>query len=205
MLHVHEVKLLVVPHYESLSVSRSFYKVLEFYPDLEAYFPIYSNNYIPPRSFFWEVFGTLHFDDAKRFIDEERQTRYQIEENNNERVVKVHPEMLKALENVNYFSKKKGRALIKMNKKISPVTFTARKRQHGASQMGQSPFSMDMEDPRQNRQGNNGRIEDPASGMKVDFRRGSLRDNQHEMMTPKGKRQKLFSASRDQYGLSADK
>ena len=115
VLHVHEVKPLAVPQYESLSVSKSFYKVLEFYPDLEDYFPIYNNSYIPPRSFFWQVFGTLHFDDAKRFIDEERQMRYQAEEIIKEKTIKVHPEVLKALEAVNYFSKKKGRALFKLN------------------------------------------------------------------------------------------
>ena len=139
VLYVHEVKLLVVPHYESLSVSKSFYKFLEFYPYLEDYFQIYNNSYIPPRSFFWQVFGTLHFDDAKRFIDEERQMRYQAEKSIKEKMIKVHPEVFKALEAINYFIKKNP-----------PVTFIEWKQQPETSLSGLSPFSMDLNNIRQN-------------------------------------------------------
>ena len=66
--------------------------------------------------------------------------RYQVEESIKEKTIKVHHEVLEALEAVNYFSKKKVRALFKLSKKTPPVTFTTRKRQYGASLSGLSPF-----------------------------------------------------------------
>ena len=198
------MRLLVVPHYESLSVSKSFYRVLEYYPDLEDYFPIYSASYIPPRSFFWKVFGTLHYDDAKEFIDQERQARYQQEENDNERIIQINPEILKALEAVNYFSKKKGRALFKMKEKALPVINKTRKHRHESNQKGQSPFVMELDDRRPNRLMKKSLNGDSESVMMVDLRKGNYESSQHEMKTPDGKRQKLFSVDRGQHGLSAD-
>jgi hypothetical protein len=204
VLHVHDIRLLVVPHYETLSVSRSFNRVLEFYPDLQDYFPIYSAGYIPPRNFFWEVFGTLYFEDAKRFIDEERYARYQSEENDKQRSIKVQPEFLKALEEVNYFSKKKGRALYMQSEKAPHATPTAIKRRQGKHQNGLSPFSMELDNPKDNREVKNIRSEDSGSEMNMNLSRKRRASKQKELMTPKDKRQKLISANREQYGFSAD-
>ena len=103
--------MIVVPHYEELSVRNSFYEVLKMYVGLEDYFPVYSNSYAPGRRHFWEVFATLHYDDAKRFIDDERTRRYEAEEKDNNKSMKIDPVIFKQIMDCKYFSKKKGRAL----------------------------------------------------------------------------------------------
>jgi len=103
--------LIVVPHYEQLSVRNSFYEVLKEYPTLHQYFPVYSAAYIPGRRYFWEIFATLHYDDAMKFIDEERTNRYKREEEENNRIIKIDPTIYNEIMNCKYFSKKKGRAL----------------------------------------------------------------------------------------------
>ena len=67
----------------------------------------YNNSYITPRSLFKQVFGTLHFDGTKRFIDEKRQTRYQVKERIKEKIIKVHLEVLKAFRGSKLFQQKK--------------------------------------------------------------------------------------------------
>ena len=106
-----DVKLVVVPHYEQLSVRNSFHNVLRSYGGLQDYFPVYSETYIPGRKYFWEVFATLHYEDALRFIDEERNNRYAKEEEEKNRLIKIDPVIFEEIMNCKYFSKKKGRAL----------------------------------------------------------------------------------------------
>jgi len=103
--------MIVVPHYEELSVRNSFYEVLKMYAGLEDYFPVYSNTYAPGRRHFWEVFATLYYEDAKRFIDDERTRRYETEEKEMNKSMKIDPIIFKQIMDCKYFSKKKGRAL----------------------------------------------------------------------------------------------
>jgi len=103
--------MIVVPHYEELSVRNSFYEVLKMYAGLEDYFPVYSNSYAPGRRHFWEVFATLYYEDAKRFIDDERTRRYETEEKEMNKSMKIDPVIFKQIMDCKYFSKKKGRAL----------------------------------------------------------------------------------------------
>jgi len=103
--------MIVVPHYEELSVRNSFNEVIRMYVGLEDYFPVYSNTYVPGRRHFWEVFATLYYDDAKRFIEDERTRRYETEEKENNKSMKIDPLIFKQIMDCKYFSKKKGRAL----------------------------------------------------------------------------------------------
>ena len=103
--------MIVVPHYEELSVRNSFYEVLKMYVGLDDYFPVYSNTYTPGRRHFWEVFATLYYEDAKRFIDDERTRRYETEEKEMNKSMKIDPLIFKQIMDCKYFSKKKGRAL----------------------------------------------------------------------------------------------
>ena len=129
----------MVPHYEGLSVTNSFRNVLDMYPGLEDYFPVYQANYVPGRKFFWQVFGTLFYDDAKKYIAMEREKRFLEEEQAKERVMHINPEILEELQNTQYYSKKKGRALFKMTAKQYPplekkkrMTYSAIKEAHSS-------------------------------------------------------------------------
>ena len=81
------------------------------YAGLEDYFPVYSHTYAPGRRHFWEVFATLYYEDAKRFIDDERTRRYETEEKEMNKSMKIDPLIFKQIMDCKYFSKKKGRAL----------------------------------------------------------------------------------------------
>lgn len=135
-----QIKLIVVPHYEGLSVTNSFRNVLDMYPGLDQYFPVYQDNYVPGRKFFWQVFGTLYHDDAKRYINMEREKRFAEEEQAKERVMLINPEILEELQNTQYYSRKKGRALFKMTAKQYPplekkkkMTYSAIKQAHSSA------------------------------------------------------------------------
>jgi len=106
-----DIKMMIVPHYETLSIRQSFKAVLNSYPTLFDYFPMYTSNYVPGRRHFWEVFGTLFHEDALRFIDEERTKRYEREEEEMNKNMKIDPVIYEQIMNCKYFSKKKGRAL----------------------------------------------------------------------------------------------
>ena len=198
-LYVHDIKLLVVPHFGSLSISQSFSRVLE------DYFPIYKANYIPTRRFFWEVFGTLYHDEAKDFIAQEREARYQREEKQKERVIYVEPKILEALEAVNYFSKTKGRALFKMSAKAYPPTVKRRNPQHRFGSRRGSPFKRGREEF-----ASDGRVTAPQHGYSGDklikiHKRHQPASSSHRMRTPGEKSKELLSDSQEQIRLSADK
>jgi hypothetical protein len=86
------------------------------------YFPLYERNtnsertckpYYPPSAFFWKIFASLHQKYAREVIDKERDKRYFKEEAKNKTIM-VDTKILEALQNVKYYSKKKGRALFNM-------------------------------------------------------------------------------------------
>lgn len=119
--------MIVVPFYDTLSVKRNFEKIIDIYPGIEEYFPMYEEVYLPSRKFFWEVFATLHYDDAIRIVNRERDRRFVKEEQEKKEVIEVDPMILNELQSVNYFSKQKGRALYKMKPKEHAVFDRKRK------------------------------------------------------------------------------
>ena len=74
------VRLIAVPFYDSLSIHRNWQEIKHLYPDIASYFPDYDHEYMPSRKFFWEVFASLHYEDAKTIIDNERKRKYKKEE-----------------------------------------------------------------------------------------------------------------------------
>ena len=68
------VRLITVPFYDSLSIRRNWQEIKHLYPD-------YDPEYMPSRKFFWEVFESLHYEDAKTIIDNERKRKYEKEAN----------------------------------------------------------------------------------------------------------------------------
>ena len=179
--------------------------MLEFYPDLEEYFPIYKAGYILTRKFFWEVFGSLHHDEAKSFIAQEREARYLKEEQEKEKVIHVDPKILKALEVVNYFGKKKGRALFKINTKAYPSLINKRKHQYRSDMMHESPFKKRKEELMSDGRMNMSQHGDSGDKTIKIYRRRQPANNSHEIRTPSEKRKGLFNMSQEQIGLSADK
>ena len=62
------VRLIVIPFYDSLSIRRNWQDIKQLYPDITQYFPDYDPEYMPSRKFFWEIFASLHYEDAKTII-----------------------------------------------------------------------------------------------------------------------------------------
>ena len=59
---------MAIPFYDSLSIRRNWKDIRQLYPDIINYFPYYVSEYMPSRKFFWEVFASLHYEDAKTII-----------------------------------------------------------------------------------------------------------------------------------------
>jgi hypothetical protein len=116
-MKVKDIKLIVVPYYDSLSVKRNFRDIVDIYPGIDKYFPMYDEEYLPSRKFFWEIFATLHYNEASKIIENERNRKYVKEEQEKRQVIAVDPIILNELQAVNYFSKSKGRALYNMKAK----------------------------------------------------------------------------------------
>ena len=85
--------------------------MLDAYSGHEDYFPVYNKTYIPGRKLFWEVFGSLYYDDAVRFINEQREDRYNLEEEEMNKKIKIDPIIYQEIMSCKYFSRKRGRAL----------------------------------------------------------------------------------------------
>ena len=128
-----DLKPIVVPQYEELATKIVYPRVKEMYPEIIDYFADYPDedeeDHIPPKKYFWNVFNTWKPDLASKYI------KYSLKQRNNadeeEKNIEVAPEVLKQLEEADYFSKKKGRATFmltigKQNKSIKRT----RKRQY---------------------------------------------------------------------------
>ena len=111
------VRLIAVPFYDSLSIRRNWQSIKQLYPDILQYFPDYDPEYMPSRKFFWEVFASLHYGDAKRIIYNERKARYEGEAKEKAKEIVINKEILDLIQGSLYFSKKKGRALYNIKPK----------------------------------------------------------------------------------------
>ena len=72
---------------------------------------------MPSRKFFWEVFASLHIEDAKTIIDNERKRKYEKEANEKTKEIVISKDILNLIQGSLYYSKKKGRALYNINPK----------------------------------------------------------------------------------------
>ena len=75
------MRLIAIPFYDSLSIRRNWHDIKQLYPDITQYFPDYDPEYMLSRKFFWEIFASLHYEDAKIIISNERKRKYEKEAN----------------------------------------------------------------------------------------------------------------------------
>ena len=69
------------------------------------------------RKFFWEVFASLYYEDAKTIIDNERKRKYEKVTNEKTNEIVISKDILNLIQESLYYSKKKGRALYNINPK----------------------------------------------------------------------------------------
>ena len=95
------------------------------YPEIADYFDDNpdedGSEHIPPKKYFWDVFNTCKPELASKYIKYSLKQRNNVDEE--DKSIEVAPEVLKELEEAEYFSKKKGRAAFmltigKQNKSI---------------------------------------------------------------------------------------
>ena len=113
------------------------------------YFPDYEDtpDYIPPKKYMWDIFATLDYDLAWKFVDHAMKKR-NTDEDEKEKTVEIDEEIYKEMMNSNYFSKKKGTAINMLAvAKISKKIQRKRKRQIDPY----NPFEREMPDKRMKR------------------------------------------------------
>ena len=69
------MKAIVVPQYEELATRTIYPKIKEMYPEIADYFDDHfdddSNEHIPPKKYFWNVFNTCKPELASILLDKE--------------------------------------------------------------------------------------------------------------------------------------
>ena len=95
-----------MPKYDELCLEVVYAKALDKYPEMEDYFPNYSDKYLPPWDFFWSIFSTLHSDTVRKVIKRSQEKRLINEENKEEELIRVRDDMLDMLEKAAYESSK---------------------------------------------------------------------------------------------------
>ena len=111
------IRLITVPFYDSLSVRRNWKEIKQLYPNIIDYFPGYDPDYMPSRKFFWEIFASLHYEDAKTIINSERKRKYEKEASEKTKEIIISKDILDLIQGSLYYSKKKGRALYNIKPK----------------------------------------------------------------------------------------
>ena len=101
------MRLIAVPFYDSLSIRRNWQDVKQLYPDITHYFPDYDPEYMPSRKFFWEIFASLHYEDAKTIIRNERKRKYEKEASEKTKEIIISKDVLNLIQGSLYYSKKK--------------------------------------------------------------------------------------------------
>ena len=111
------VRLIAVPFYDSLSIRRNWKEINQLFPDIVAYFPDYDPDYMPSRKFFWEIFASLHYEDAKTIINNERKRKYEKEASEKTKEMIISKDVLDLIQGSLYYSKMKGRSLYNIRSK----------------------------------------------------------------------------------------
>ena len=106
-----DVRLIAVPFCDSLSIRRNWQDFRQLYPDITRYFPDYDPAYMSSRKFFWEIFASLHYEDAKTIIKNERKRNYEKEANEKIKEIIISKDVLNLIQGLLYYSKKKGIAI----------------------------------------------------------------------------------------------
>ena len=128
-----DLKPIVVPQYEELATRTIYPRVKDMYPEITDYFADYpdedGDEYIPPKKYFWDVFNTCKPELASKYIKHSLKQRNNVDEE--DKSIEVAPEVLKELEDADYFSRKKGRAtfMLTIGKQNKPIKRN-RKRQY---------------------------------------------------------------------------
>jgi hypothetical protein len=79
---------------------------LNQFEEMREYLPELKKNSIVEKDFFWGVFSTLHYQEAKQFITYAL-TRKNYEENETTKgLIKIKPSIMEALTKCSYFSSK---------------------------------------------------------------------------------------------------
>ena len=107
-----EIKTITVPQYEELTPKKMYSRIKDYIEDAIDYFPDYKDtpDYLPPKKFMWDIFGTLDYDLACTFVDYAMQQRNSVT-NDKDKTIEIDEDIYKKLEASNFFSKKKGTAI----------------------------------------------------------------------------------------------
>ena len=117
------MKPIVVPQFEELSPKKIYSKIKRYCPEISEYLPEYAGkDFNPQKKFMWDIFSTLDSELAHEFIKYSISLRSE-EEKEGDRTIEISDEILNDLKSVNYFSKKKGKALfmLKSNKDYTQI------------------------------------------------------------------------------------
>ena len=112
-----DARLIAVPFYDRLSIHRNWQDVKQLYPGITHYFPDYNPEYMPSRKFFWEIFASIHYEDPKTIIRNERKRKYEKEVSEKTKEIIISKIVLNLIQGSLYYSKKKGRALYNIKPK----------------------------------------------------------------------------------------
>lgn len=117
--------------YEELAPKSLYPKLKKNIENFMLYFPDYLDtpNYVPPKKFMWDVFATIDYDMACKFVDHSMRIRANKQKDNKSVEIDIDPEIYREFITSDYLPKKKGRALNMMfsaniNKRLK------RKRKH---------------------------------------------------------------------------
>jgi hypothetical protein len=107
-----DLKGIVVPHYKELATAKVFADKIEEVPRFADYFPDYLPGQLPPRKFFWDVYSTLYYDEVSDMIKEVNELHYHnCRRKKDRKPFTIREDIYQTLRNLNYYSKRKGRAL----------------------------------------------------------------------------------------------
>ena len=103
--------------YDSLSVRRNWKEIKQLYPNIIDYFPGYDQDYMQSRKFFWEIFASVHYEDGKTIINNEKKRKYEKEASEKTKEIIISKDILDLIQGSLYYSKKKGRPLYNIKQK----------------------------------------------------------------------------------------
>ena len=126
-----EIKPITVPQYAELGPRSIYRKIESNLPGIVEYLPDYGDDtpsFVPQKQFMWDIYNTLDEENANAYIKYAIAQRFK-EKEEGDKTVDIYEEVWNEIKQLEYFSKKKGKALfmLKSNKKFSQ---NSRKRRH---------------------------------------------------------------------------